>query len=136
MQETFSFGRICVICKGETLSTCSPSQRTGFGILEPIHMPRGQVYPLKLNHKGRPQGKLSSQTSHVGKFQRQMKKPASKNNVEEKSRKILDIPQTSTSMHVHIHKHHYKCAHKHTDTHTHMYTHIYIHSQHMHVGKR
>lgn len=52
-----------------------------------------------------------------------MKKPASKNNVEEKSRKILDIPQTSTSMHVRIHKHHYRCAHKHTDTRTHMYTH-------------
>lgn len=65
-----------------------------------------------------------------------MKTPASKNNVEEKSRKILDIPQTSTSMHVRIHKHHYRCAHKHTDTRTHMYTHIYIHSQHIHVGKK
>lgn len=133
MQETFSVGRICVICNVEMLNTCSPSQRTGFGILEPIQMPRGQVYPLKLNHKGRPQGKLSSQTSHVGKFQQQMKKSASKNNVEEKSRKILDIPQNSTSMHVHIHKHHYKCAHKHTCIWIHTYT--YTHNIYM-WGKR
>lgn len=84
MHETFCFGRICVICKGEMLSTCSTSQRTGFRTLEPIQIPRGQVYPLKLNNKGRPWGKLSSQTSPVGKFQGQMKKPTSKNNVEEK----------------------------------------------------
>lgn len=31
MQEIFSFGRIYVICRGKMLSTCSPSQRTGFG---------------------------------------------------------------------------------------------------------